>query len=54
MDAFVTVEKDINIRVKPVARDLAINLHKLVSEMANRNAELVDVQFLISYLRRYI
>jgi len=36
------------------ANKVAVQLHKLVDEMAKRNAELVDIQFLISYLSRFV
>jgi hypothetical protein len=51
MQAFVHLEGTNRSRE---ANRVAVQLHKLVDEMAKRNAELVDIQFLISYLSRFV
>ena len=54
MDAFITISQIDHRTIKSKAQSVAVQLNQLVNEMATRNADLVDIQFLISYLGRLV
>ena len=54
MDAFIKIAQTDHRTLKQKSQDVAIQLHNLVNEMAQRNADLVDIHFLISYLGRFV
>ena len=54
MDSFITLSQIDHRTIKSKAQSVAFQLNQLVNEMATRNADLVDIQFLISYLGRLV
>lgn len=54
MDSFITLSQIDHRTIKSKAQSVALQLNQLVNEMATRNADLVDIQFLISYLGRLV
>ena len=54
MDAFITLSQIDHRTIQNKAQSVANQLNELVNEMASRNADLVDIQFLISYLGRLV
>ena len=54
MDAFIKLSSTDHRTLKQKSQNVALQLHNLVNEMAQRNADLVDIQFLVSYLGRFV
>ena len=54
MDAFIKISQTDHRTLKQKTQNVALQLHNLVNEMAQRNADLVDIHFLISYLGRFV